>query len=251
VPERAPERVPDRAPEREIAPKAAGLAYVSILDGGPDPDSLGKMCEKMVRDNAAALGIELPQRFHRKVIVRYLGSKRFASETGVPETVPGLTNFQYGSSGCEVIEVFVNGHADADLKSVFRHELMHAVLGHTIGKPLPRWLDEGIAMYVESSNEKKRFDEMFAAAKTAMTLRDLMDAGTEYPKDRASFYAHSGIAVSELAGRYGLAKVYTFLDKGVVRKDWDAASRAAFGKSLATIESEVDRALEARRATRR
>jgi hypothetical protein len=77
------------------------------------------------------------------------------------------------------------------LGSELPHEVMHTVLATHFGKPIPRWVDEGIALLSESAEEQASHD---------VHVRELLNAGRcirlktlfalkEYPRDMMTLYA--------------------------------------------------------------
>ena len=57
------------------------------------------------------------------------------------------------------VYLFLNPNFDKDL----RHECAHAILGATLGRGVPIWLDEGIAEYYEASPEERATNPVWRA----------------------------------------------------------------------------------------
>jgi len=122
-----------------------------------------------------------------------------------------------------------------------RHELTHIVLGDLSNQHLPIGFQEGIAQYLERDLDQRR---RFAAA-----LRKGQDAGQllnfgDLNRQR-SFLARAPLAYPEsysmvvyLAGRYGFGQVIHLVEATSHAATFDDASRQAFGRSLADLETE-------------
>ncbi len=66
------------------------------------------------------------------------------------------------------------------------HEVSHTVFASELRRPLPRWLDEGAAIYVESETEHERQREWLRAAiaaKRFTPFRELVGRPDDYPQD--------------------------------------------------------------------
>lgn len=113
------------------------------------------------------------------------------------------------------------------------HELTHVVLAERFaGRPLPRWVDEGLAMLHESA--AKRTIRLTALRETlhrraALPLRDVMNQERlPSAQDRDAFYGQSVALTSFLIERFGSKRFLAFVD-AVPQTGVDAALAAHFG----------------------
>jgi len=105
------------------------------------------------------------------------------------------------------------GHID--LKKVFKHEFTHMALGRAFKgrEKVPRWLDEGLAMY-----ESREWDLLRVSAMTRAVLTDslipLSEITHRFPQeaDRAQLaYSESFYLISFLISRYGKEGFHRFI----------------------------------------
>ncbi len=132
------------------------------------------------------------------------------------------------------------------IDDVVPHEVNHTIFATMFRRPIPRWLDEGAAVYVESESEhlrqRKRLADNIAAGEF-VPFRELM-SWDDYPKDGRKLFAiySEGFAiVSYLVDQKGgRAKFVRFV--GDVRTDGGRSSRAAlrahYGLTPESLEKE-------------
>jgi hypothetical protein len=96
---------------------------------------------------------------------------------------------------------------DVDLKTVTFHEITHIVLGEsTNGRKIPRWFDEGMAMY-SSSQWRIENEKVLSWAVFTHSLIPLLDIEISFPSDEDSArlaYVEGFSAVSFLIKEFGL-----------------------------------------------
>ena len=143
----------------------------------------GEEAERQRREKAIEwLGAEMPewpQRCPLKVTVS-------------PGHTGGATTFTFGErNGVRSQEMKIFGDLKQLTTSVLPHEIMHTVLAHHFGRPLPRWADEGISLLAESSEEQKAHDlrcrEILKQGRV-IPLRHLFPM-KEYPNDMVVLFA--------------------------------------------------------------
>jgi len=102
-----------------------------------------------------------------------------------------------------------------DLRKVFKHEFSHIVLGRAFRgrEKVPRWLDEGLAMYESREWDLSRVSTMTRAVLTD-SLIPLSEITHSFPQgaDRAELaYSESFYLVSFLISRYGKESFHRFI----------------------------------------
>ncbi len=105
---------------------------------------------------------------------------------------------------------------DTDINSIAIHELVHIILDRaTKGNPIPRWFNEGLAVYYsgEKSYASSTLVSKALVTKSLVQLIDIDDVLT-FHRDKAQLaYQQSYLAVSYLFRSYGSEAV-----KGIIHK---------------------------------
>ena len=109
--------------------------------------------------------------------------------------------------------VMRGGHVD--LEKIFKHELTHIAVGRAFrGKEeVPRWLDEGLAMYESREWSFSRVSTMTKAVLTD-SLIPLSEITTSFPREvaRAELaYAQSFYLISFLVSKFGRERFHRFI----------------------------------------
>ncbi len=131
----------------------------------------------------------------------------------------------------------------------FRHELAHLTLHQAMeGVPIPRWLDEGLAMY-----EAREWTFRTTAVISAVTLKKkfipLATLNHAFPVDfneAEAAYAQSFSMISWLMNRFGRKDFQTFILNLNERKTLSRSSEAAFGMTFYELEKRWHRWLRIR-----
>jgi hypothetical protein len=122
------------------------------------------------------------------------------------------------------------------------HELSHLVVHAATDNPfggVPRWLDEGLAMYAEGELPS-RFEERLTRAVQEGRLLSLRSSSGNFPTDAEQSllgYAESHSVVKymlEQYGRDGMARIFGVFRDGATP---DQALRGALGIDVATLEN--------------
>jgi hypothetical protein len=122
---------------------------------------------------------------------------------------PGYFATEFTSEGTARITLWAG---DAHLESTVRHEVSHAVLHLQYPyRPIPRWLDEGIAVCNESPAEQARLLAPLQQAQRRFSVRQLADL-ENYPREVGLFYAQSYSLTDHLVCRHGERQVIRFLE---------------------------------------
>src|SRR5262245_21193242 len=72
----------------------------------------------------------------------------------------GATSFDFRNGQVFHQEMVVEGSLDRILHSVLPHEVTHTVFAHHFRSPVPRWADEGGAVFSENDAERGRHDRL-------------------------------------------------------------------------------------------
>ncbi len=128
----------------------------------------------------------------------------------------------------------VQGSKERILDSVLPHEITHTILAShfaTLGKPVPRWADEGACTTVEHQSERSKHDhflvEFLSQGRglpfaTMFTLKD-------YPSDIMPLYAQGYSVTCFLVAQGGPQRFVKFLEDGMRTEDWVAATERHYG----------------------
>ncbi|MHB1006198.1 MAG: peptidase MA family metallohydrolase [Chloroflexota bacterium] len=127
-------------------------------------------------------------------------------------------------------------------KRVLPHELTHVVVGRMTENPygdLPRWLDEGLAMYAEG-NLEPAYDRALSTAKRDNSMISVQSLSANFPSDSREAmlsYAESYSLVKYIVGHYGRDRLSTLLAVFKEGSTYDAALQEALGVDGAGLES--------------
>ncbi|MBN1772114.1 MAG: hypothetical protein JXB32_12670 [Deltaproteobacteria bacterium] len=127
------------------------------------------------------------------------------------------------------------------LFAVLRHELAHLVVDRiTGGRPIPRWFDEGIALWAAGDDYAGRQEELVNAAMRDHLL-PLESIERGYPSDPEQVplaYAQSLDVVSYLVDRHGRAALRQALREVGEGTPFRQAFLNAFGTTVARLEEQ-------------
>jgi len=136
--------------------------------------------------------------------------------TLIPEG--GVANFQ----------MTVSGSVERILDSVLPHEITHTILAShfsALGKPIPRWADEGACTTVEHVSERSKHDHMlvrYLSEGRGIPFAVLFSL-REYPPDIMPLYAQGYSLSCFLIAQGGPRQFVKFLERGMETEDWVAA----------------------------
>jgi hypothetical protein len=140
----------------------------------------------------------------------------------------GVTKYTLVGGGVANFQMTVSGTQERIVDSVLPHEITHTILAShfaTLGKPVPRWADEGACTTVEHLSERSKHDTMLVRYlgegrgipfATLFTLR-------EYPADMMPLYAQGYSLSSFLIAQGGPRRFVQFLERGMQTEDWVSA----------------------------
>jgi hypothetical protein len=124
------------------------------------------------------------------------------------------------------------------------HELTHLVIADRFPtQPIPRWLDEGIALLADPLNKQRGHEHDWLAAQqasTAFRLVELLDQQKYPAAERVqTFYGQSAAMVRDLLRRRSPAELLRFIETAQQR-GYDAALRQHYGfENLSRWEEEL------------
>jgi hypothetical protein len=146
----------------------------------------------------------------------------------------GETKYVLAGGQVRQIQMVLSGTRERILDSVLPHEMTHCVLAThfaVMGKPLPRWADEGACTTVEHSSERTKHDRaliQFLAEGRGIPFMALF-AMREYPRDMMPLYAQGYSLCAFLIAQGGPKRFVQFLQRGMQDEDWAAAVAQYYG----------------------
>lgn len=145
----------------------------------------------------------------------------------------GATSFRFAPKGGVLWQKMeLRGPLDRLLAGVLPHEVAHTIFAHHVGRPVPRWADEGGAVMTEDRQEHERHGKIMQQALKACRqwpLRRLF-AREDFPADRAAlctFYGQSYSVSHFLIETGGRPKFLDFVKRGY-HDGWDEAAQAVY-----------------------
>lgn len=140
------------------------------------------------------------------------------------------------------------GHVD--LKKVFKHEFAHVVVGRAFKgrEEVPRWLNEGLAMYVSREWDLSRVSTMTRAVLSDSVI-PLSEITQRFPQkaERAELaYSESFYLISFLISRYGKESFHRFIRSYGSGKGLRDVLMEVYGMRLEELEEEWGNHLRSR-----
>jgi hypothetical protein len=127
------------------------------------------------------------------------------------------------------------------LREFLAHEYTHLALEDRLRhRPAPRWLDEGLAMYISSEwGWEQNLVMTRAVIFGSIIPLDEIEKLNQFSGGKAQIaYSESYLAVKYLLDNYGRESFYIFLDGIAERKSIDQALMAAIGSNYGGFEKE-------------
>ncbi|MFQ5749340.1 MAG: tetratricopeptide repeat protein [Planctomycetota bacterium] len=170
------------------------------------------------------LGLAPPDR----ILVLVLDRQRYRS--AAPDWSGGLYDGR--------IRIVMNDYAAEEerIRATLRHEYTHAVL-HRLGAPLPTWLHEGLAQWVEGRSLEAARGWLHGHRELWPDPAELSGSWTGW-KDRnkvAAAYAYAFSLAVRLEEQFG-PSAYSLLFEHVRRSGFEAGFRETFAVSVADFE---------------
>ena len=151
----------------------------------------------------------------------------------------GTTSFIFEKGEVFGWEMEIQGSYERILDSVLPHEITHMLLASHFRKPIPRWLDEGMATSVEHQSEKENYRRMLRYFLQSNVQRcfplNRMVTMKDYPDDTMPFYAQGFSLVEYLleSGRqfdeYEHRRLARFAESAIQSGDWQSALKEHYG----------------------
>jgi hypothetical protein len=166
-------------------------------------------------------------------IFLYKTGQEYSQATGVPAGSPGHSTFQL--DGGRVIDRRIDLHVDegAILIAVLPHETTHVVLAGNFGEqPVPRWVDEGIAVLSEPRDKierhlrnlpRHRQDGQLFGVQQLVQMNDYPE-----PQRIGPFYAQS-VSLVEFMAREKGPTVFTRFVRDGLSGGYETALRRHYG----------------------
>jgi hypothetical protein len=151
----------------------------------------------------------------------------------------GTTSFIFENGEVFDWKMEIQGSHERILDSVLPHEITHMILASHFRKPIPRWLDEGMATTVEHKSEKANYRRMLRHFLQSNVQRcfplNRMVAMKDYPADPMPFYAQGFSLVEYLLenGRqfdeHEHLRLVRFVQSAMYSGDWQSALQEHYG----------------------
>lgn len=181
---------------------------------------------------------EAAERARKKLALLWLGQELPPWTTPCPIRVKlstngsgGATTFIFENGRVLSQEMNIEGTLERILNSVLPHEVMHTILAHHFGMPVPRWADEGIGVFCEDELEQNRHDQLTGQILNtpgrAIPLSRLFRI-PQYPPDVMVMYAEGYSVAKFLVQREGRQTFLNFVRKGR-SLGWDKAACECYG----------------------
>lgn len=193
-------------------------------------------------DAAREMG-QAAEHHRRRLATEWLGRELVDWESPCPlrvETGPrlppsGSTSCVYRAGRAVDWRMAVQGPRERVLSAVLPHEVAHTVLSTHFGRPLPRWVEEGICASIEDKSSRASLAREAKAAllagkaSTVQKMLSLMD----YPAEMAGFYAQGYSLTQFLLDRGGPRKLLRCIADAVGDGDWERALGRHYGYAKA------------------
>jgi len=159
------------------------------------------------------LGIYLEERIRVYIAPSFREYKKIQPAAGIPIWSVGVAYPDLSLIIIKSPRAQKKGHID--IAKVFKHELTHIILGRAFKgrKKVPRWLHEGLAMYISREWNFSRVSVMTRAVLTN-TLIPLSSITHSFPREaeRAALaYSESFYLISFLISKYGKDDFHRFI----------------------------------------
>ncbi|MCC6902386.1 MAG: hypothetical protein IT377_25670 [Polyangiaceae bacterium] len=197
---------------------------------------------------ADAARADLVRRFGRPVLSKVtVYVARTAGEMAglAPEGAPFpryAAGVAYSDIGYVLLTIHpVEVNARHDLGEVFRHELAHVALHDAVGgRPVPRWFNEGVAVFVSGEGSVTRLQTLWMAT-VANELLPLGRLEKTFPTDALGVsvaYAQAADIVRYLVRREDQQRFIALLERVRTGSEFERALNESYGVDLATLEFE-------------
>jgi hypothetical protein len=210
------------------------------------PSSVRERADRIAReaDEAKArLAEELGQPVLAHLEVRIARSPEQMSDLAPPNTVPAYAvGVAYPELHAVVLSLQAPDTYEApDLDEVFRHELVHVALEDAVqGHHVPRWFNEGLAIYESGEKSWDRWKTL-GDATLSKRLLPLAELDQGFPRDRYEVnvaYAQSADFVRYLMRDSDRVRFGSLIERVRSGTAFDRALADAYGTDLRKLEYE-------------
>jgi hypothetical protein len=207
--------------------------FIVTADSQADADEFAVLAEGYRKQRAIDwLGKEMPQ-----------WSEPCPLRVSVADTGgSGVTRFTFDGGRVRSQEMEIKGPRDRLKNAILAHEITHTVLAYAFGRPVPRWADEGAAVYSEDDIERARHDKIVVKILNSgegIKLAHLFRM-KDYPRDGRdvmALYAQGYSVVRYLAERSGRPAFLAFVSKGM-DEGWESAAKSIGFASVEDLEAQ-------------
>ena len=197
---------------------------------------------------AAAVRADLVRRLGVPVLSNvtvYVARTAGEMATMAPEGAPFpryASGVAYSDIGLVLLTIHpIDANAHHDLGEVFRHELSHVALWDAVdGRPMPRWFNEGLAVFASGESSFTRVQTLWTAT-TSDQLLPLRRLERTFPSDAmgvSTAYAEAADVVRFLLRREDHERFVCVIERIRKGAEFEAALRDAYGLDMATLEFE-------------
>ncbi len=148
---------------------------------------------------------------------------------GQNKPASGETKYTLVGGGVANFQMTVSGTPERIVDSVLPHEITHTIMAShfsALGKPVPRWADEGACTTVEHQSERSKHDVMlvrYLSEGRGIPFATLF-ALKDYPPDMMPLYAQGYSLSCFLITQGGPQRFVKFLERGMESENWVAAT---------------------------
>ncbi|HET9956042.1 MAG TPA: peptidase MA family metallohydrolase [Polyangiaceae bacterium] len=160
-------------------------------------------------------------------------------EAPYPDYAAGVAYPQIGLTLLSVAPLHPN--SQHDLVQVFRHELAHVGLHEAVnGAHVPRWFDEGFAVFVSGETSLNRLQTLWMATLSdkLIPLEKLDEGFPAHESDAEIAYAQAVDVVRFLVRKREQFRFQGLVERLRAGQDFQAALRDAYGADMFTLEQE-------------
>ncbi|MFN5951225.1 MAG: hypothetical protein ACK43N_22230, partial [Pirellulaceae bacterium] len=149
----------------------------------------------------------------------------------------GSTSFTLIGGSVTGWRMQVQGSEERILDSVLPHEITHTILAThlaPLGKPIPRWADEGACSTMEHASETAKHEKyliQFLQEGRGISFAEMFRM-KEYPSDIMPLYAQGYSVAKFLIEQSGPQAFVQFVESGMRTEDWVAALEQHYGYPL-------------------
>jgi hypothetical protein len=162
---------------------------------------------------------------------------------GADQPAGGTTTFTFENGRVHTWIMNVTATPELMRSSVMPHEASHMVFASFCLCPLPRWMDEGAATYLECAAERVKLAYALRTAVRENTVNPYAEIffQMDYPADTdkkvqnakmVKLYAQSMVMSDYLIENGGPHKYFAFVRAGCSNRRWDVALKSYYGLTL-------------------